>query len=435
MSKRKSDNSTLKPADAKLTPPALRPVLPDKHEPSAARCLRALKVELRYNIRSQRPELYQFSSDDTIPQAPVQQWFNMTDRMEARLRDLLGQRFAYLTDRGPKPMHYAKERWGMVIDAHLCSRERDPFLDWLSDRPAWDKSPRLDTYLDDLFSAGDSALVRWAAQFLFLGPVHRAYTPGAMLAEMPVLVGAQGIGKSALLRNLFPPEHSVWVNDGLHLAADPKVRAESLLGRVVVEASEMAGSNRADLESLKTFISRQDDGAVRLAFRRNPEPTPRRCVIIGTTNRLDALPNDPSGNRRFVPITLKPATQAVEDYLAEHRDQLWAEALVRHTAKVDPRLPRTLMPDAAVAAEAHRNRDTMLEDALDAALPPDWEGTLEQAAQKSGLLGDHENGAKLSMRDSKRLGAALRGSGREMHQVKVGGIKRRIWKPAVPRTA
>ena len=74
------------------------------------------------------------------------------------------------------------------------------------------------------------------------------------LAEMPVLVGAQGIGKSALLRNLFPPEYADdWTTDGLHLAADPKVRAEALQGRVVVEAGEMAGANRADLESLKSF--------------------------------------------------------------------------------------------------------------------------------------------------------------------------------------
>ena len=133
----------------------------------------------------------------------------------------------------------------------------------------------------------------------------------------------QGIGKSALLLNIFPPEHAGWMNDGLHLAADPKVRAEALLGRVVVEAGEMAGSTRADLESLKAFVSRQDDGGVRLAFRRNPEPAPRRCIIVGTSNRLDVLPNDPTGNRRFVPVVLNPPTQAVEGYLTLHRDQLW----------------------------------------------------------------------------------------------------------------
>ena len=429
-----ADNSTSKPADTTLPPAALKPTLPDKTEPSTARALKMLKIEFRYNSRSYCAELFQFSSNGTIPDAPVQQWFKLTDRIEAKLRDLLTQRFNYPTRGGLQPLTYGEARWKQVVNAHLCGRERDPFKDWLSDLPPWDESLRLNTYLDDIFSAGESPLVKWVGQFLFLGPIHRAHEPGAKLDEMPVLVGSQNIGKSALLRSMFPPEHSVWFNDGLHLAADPKVRAEALQGRVIVEVAEMAGSNRADLESLKAFVSRQDDGAVRLSFRRNPEPTPRRVIIVGTADRYDSLPNDPSGNRRFVPITLNAATQAVEDFMAEHRDQLWAEAICRHAAGVNPRMPRTLMPDAAVAAEAHRNRDTMLEDAIDAALEPDWEGTLEAAAQKCGLLSPNQTGAQLSMRDSKRLGAALRGSGREMHQVKVGGIKRRIWKPAVPRT-
>ena len=188
----------------------------------------------------------------------------------------------------------------------------------------------------------------------------------------------------------------------------------------------MAGSTRADLESLKAFVSRQDDGGIRLAYRRNPESSPRRVCIIGTTNRLDSLPNDPSGNRRFIPINLSPATQAVEPYLAEHRDQLWAEALTRHAAEVNPKLPRDLMPHAAVAAEAHRNRDVMIEDALDE-LAPDFKGTLAEIAHKIGLLAAHDAGARLSMRDSKRLAAAMTVRGYVKRQVKKDGVNRRVW--------
>ena len=217
------------------------------------------------------------------------------------------------------------------------------------------------------------------------------------------------------------------MNDGLHLAADPKVRAEALLGRVVVEAGEMAGSNRADLESLKAFVSRQDDGGIRLAFRRNPEPAPRRCIIVGTSNRLDVLPNDPTGNRRFVPITLQPATQAVEDYMDEHRDQLWAEALSRHEQGISPRLPRELIPQAAVAAEAHRNRDTCIEDNLDK-LPDDWEGTLGECAKAIGLTPFDGDSARLNRRDVSRLSAALKVRYYSSHQVKQEGAKKRVWR-------
>ena len=295
--------------------------------------------------------------------------------------------------------------------------------------------PPHDSLLQELFNAEDCALTRWVSQFLFLGPVHRAYTPGAKLDEMPVLVGPQGIGKSALLLNLFPSENAGWVNDGLHLSADPKVRAEALLGRVVVEASEMAGSTRADLESLKSFISRQNDGGIRLAFRRNPEDAPRRCIVVGTSNRHDSLPNDPSGNRRFIPVVLHAPSQAVEEYMALHRDLLWSEAIYRHSLSVSPRLPRSLMPQATEAAESHRNRDTVIEDAL-AKLPADWEGTLAETAQKIGLLSLTDAGVKLPMREQKRLSAALTGLGWVMRQVKQEGIKSRVWKrDAVPGTA
>ena len=101
--------------------------------------------------------------------------------------------------------------------------------------------------------------------------------------EMPV-TGPQGCGKSTA--PLCVAAGHPMVPDGLHLAADPKTRTETLQSRVIVEVAEMAGSTRAELESLKAFLSRTDDGAVRLAYRRNPETALRRCIIVGTSNGL-----------------------------------------------------------------------------------------------------------------------------------------------------
>ena len=93
------------------------------------------------------------------------------------------------------------------------------------------------------------------------------------------------LGSQRFLRNILPDEYrNEWFGDGLHLAADRKTRVEALQGRVIVEAAEMAGSTRAELESLKAFLSAQDDGNVRLAYRHNPEPSPRMCIIVGTAN-------------------------------------------------------------------------------------------------------------------------------------------------------
>ena len=400
------------------------PMLPDKNQPSLAGAIFDIGVHLRYNLRSQQTELMQMEAD-AIPSVPTHQWVVITDRAENRLRDVLTRRFTCQSATGPKPMTYSQQQWKLVVGAHLCSREVDPFLEWLNDLPAWDATPRIDNLLRELFNAEDCALTRWVSQYLFLGPVHRTYTPGAKLDEMPVLVGAQNIGKSSLLSNLFPDEHSEWFSDGLNLAADPKLRAEAIQGRVVVEVSEMAGSNKADLDSLKTFMARRDDGTLRLAFRHNPEPSPRRACFIGTTNRLDSLPNDPSGNRRFVPISLHPPSGAIEPYLAIHRDQLWAEALYRHAQGLSPRIPRDLTTLASKAAEKHRNRDTVIEDALDL-LPPDWRGTLGETAQKIGLVGVND-ATRLSQRDSRRISSAFTGNGWIMRQRRVEGVMRREW--------
>ena len=66
-----------------------------------------------------------------------------------------------------------------------------------------------------------------------------------------MLIGDGGIGKSTFLRELLPPDMPDLFSDTLNLASQNKERVESTLGRVIVEISEMAGSTRADQESLK----------------------------------------------------------------------------------------------------------------------------------------------------------------------------------------
>ena len=371
--------------------------------------------KLRYNARAASAEICIQGT-----------WQDMKDRTEDDIRAKIGELFHYQTDRGPRPLHYGGESWRMFLNAILNNCEVDPFLEWFEGLEAWDGTERLDCYLNDLFEVETTPIVRWVAQFPFVGTIQRAYNPGAKLDEMPVLTGAQGIGKSALLRSILPSEYrDDWFADGLHLASDPKTRAEALQGRVIVEASEMAGSNRAELESLKAFITRQDDGAVRLSYRRNPEKMQRRCVIIGTSNRTDSLPNDPTGNRRFVPIDLPTSTGAVEPYMDKNRVQLWAEALKRYLDGVRARLPRDLMPDAAAAAEGHRNRDELLEDRIDA-LTIEWPIPLVRIAEEVGLIESAEHGVKLNTRDTRRLTSALKNAGWELERTKTGRFWSRV---------
>ena len=381
---------------------------PKKDAAALEAALQILGVQVRYNIRAQRGE---FCENGCA-------WTALHDRNTAKLRRTIGETFEYVTSgRGCSPLNFGEYSWHLYLNAILAECEIDPFFEWLKELPPWDTKTRLDTWLATVFETDcDPDLLAWASRFIFLGPVWRADHPGTKLDEMPVLIGPQGVGKSTALRLVFPADHPEWFADGLHLAAAPKERAEALQGRVIVEASEMAGASRADLESLKAFLSRTDDGSVRLAYRRNPENLPRRCVIIGTAN-AECLPNDPTGLRRFVPIRLLGGDVGkLIDYLRQNRDQLWAEALVRFINNVEARLPAALFTAQAEAAEGARRRDDLMEDAVERWLmaeKPDG-FTMSDAVSAIGIASGPA--ANLHQRDARRVAAVLRRMGYDKKQ-------------------
>ena len=418
-----------------------------------ARALQELGVDVRFNLRANGS------------------WLQANDRTEARLQERIARSFT--TGKKNARLIFGPDTWRRALNALLADREIDPFLAWLEGLPAWDGRQRLDGWLGEVFTVDPNCpLTKWTARFVFLGSAQRAFEPGAKLDEMPVLVGPQGCGKSTALRLALPPQDPQWFADGLHLAADPKARAESLQGRVVVEAAEMAGSTRAELESLKAFLSRTDDGAVRLAYRRNPETMLRRAIIVGTTNDEYCLPNDPSGNRRFVIVKvgskpdrcnvddqpaycpfmkypdllaqgqpcpacghegLVPSVAYLRKFLDANREHLWAEALFLHRAGNGARLPDEWAQVQAAANDGHRQQDETLEDAVGSwltAAPTTF--TLTQAAEGCGLA-DVGRGPRVSMRDQKRLGAALTASGCSKAQKRFGTGRRYVWKR--PETA
>ena len=276
-----------------------------------------------------------------------------------------------------------------------------------------------------------AAIATWVSRFLLLGPIARAFRPGRKLDESPVLAGPQGCGKSTALRKLLPDSEPDWFADGLHLAAEPKTRAEALLGRVIIEASEMAGATRADLESLKAFLTRTDDGSVRLAYRRNPETMLRRCIIVGTTNADSSLPNDVTGNRRFVVIDVAAGPDGVEglrSYLDTNRAQLWAEALAVHGAGSDPiRLPEGLGSAQAEANERHRRSDSVLEDAV-AMLKPRTSARLKELMVAADVVAVN---APPDMRTEFRFASALRLNGWVREHTRMGAR----WSRVIAQTA
>ena len=232
---------------------------------------------------------------------------------------------------------------------------------------------------------------------------------------------------------MFPGDAPAgWFGDNLNFAADAKARAEALQGAVVVEVSEMTGSTRAEIQALKAFLTRTDDG-VRLAYRRNPESHPRLCILVGTSNEAQCLPNDWTGNRRFLVVEVEATDRGaagVRVVLDDWREQLWAEALHLHREGVEARLPDAFAGRQAAVNEQHRAADTILEDALDSWLD-DAGGrntfTLREAAEGCRMV---EPSGRVSRSVELQLAALLRARGfeRDANARKVDGVRKRCWR-------
>ena len=58
--------------------------------------------------------------------------------------------------------------------------------------------------IGEIFLGNPNKLATLAMQRMMIGAVARAYNPGCSMSWLPILVGAQGVGKSMFSRSLVP---------------------------------------------------------------------------------------------------------------------------------------------------------------------------------------------------------------------------------------
>jgi hypothetical protein len=214
-------------------------------------------------------------------------------------------------------------------------------------QPQWNQTKRIDTWLIDYAGAPDTPYVRAVGPIFLVAAVRRVRQPGCKFDEMPIFQAMQGENKSTALQILAVNKE--WFSDELPLNADSKKVVESLQGHWIVEASELKGMKKADVEHLKSFLSRTVDKA-RLSYDRARSDWPRQCVLAGTTNDTHPLPRDMTGNRRYWPVS---GVKFDLEKLRRDRDQLWAEAAKRESEGFSIRLAEGLWDTAAQIQADH----------------------------------------------------------------------------------
>lgn len=324
-----------------------------------------------------------------------------------------------LDDDGVRAIYFSViERWGFrppkdfffdCIYNEALKNSFHPVHNYLA-QLEWDGVRRVEGWLAHYAAADDDAYTRAVGTVLLVAGVRRIRHPGAKFDEMVVLESEQGLEKSTALATLaVRPE---WFSDSLPLNADEKIAIEVLSGHWIVEAAELKGMRKGEIEHLKAFLSRQADEA-RLAYDRMRTEVPRQCIIVGTTNANEYL-RDVTGNRRFWPVRVK---RFDIDALERDRDQLWAEASVLEAQGMSIRLDRKLWADAEKAQERR-----MIEDP--------WVGVIEKALGvfKAGkiLVADMWEivNVPIGMRSQEhnaRLGESMRSLGWERGKARIEG--------------
>ena len=268
---------------------------------------------------------------------------------------------------------FSKRNYDLAVVKVADDRSYHPVLEYLDSLPEWDGIRRVDSLFIDYLGAADNDYVRVVTRKILCAAIMRVRHPGIKFDPMLVFNGPQGIGKSTLVARLG----GEWYSDSLSMSdMNDKTAAEKLQGYWIIEISELAGLRKAEIDKIKSFVSRQDD-KYRASFGRRVSPHPRQSVFFGTTNAENGFLRDTTGNRRYWPVKTPGSRQKHPwDISDEEVRQIWAEAVTYAESGERLELPAGI---EAMARKEQReamegdDREGLVREYLDTLLPTSWD--------------------------------------------------------------
>lgn len=337
-------------------------------------------------------------------QDPARRWRDSDDV----LLQLYVQRHIGLTKVGVATVH----------DAALVAafrNVRNECREWL-EAVQWDQTERLAYVLNEAFGATQSAYTQAVGRCWFISMVARVMEPGCKVDTVPVLEGAQGVGKSSALKVIG----GKWFAE-CHESVLTKDWYGVLDGHMLVEISEMHSFTRGEVERVKGLISCQVD-RYRKAYGRNTEDHPRQSVLVCTTNR-DDWQRDETGARRFWPVLCGAIDQ---NWLRTNRENLFAEAV--HLYRQGVQWWMSDETDQSEEVEKRRDADS-------------WEPIVREwlKGRDAVTTGDVLSGCldlpanKQDVIYQRRIARVFRALEWKQRVVKEDGVNRRVWLKPRPR--
>ena len=234
----------------------------------------------------------------------------------------------------------------------------------------WDGVPRLDTLLIDYLGAEDTPYVRAVTRKTFTAAVARIYRPGCKFDTMLTIQGKQGAGKSTLVAKMG----GEWFSDTFG-TMQGKEAYEQVMGVWVMEVGELAGMRKAEVETIKQYLSKQKD-RFRPAYGRRIQDFPRQCIFIGTTNASEFL-RDTTGGRRFwiVDTPNEPKYSVWDELTPDIVRLVWGEAIEAYKRGEKLYLSGKLEADARVIQASYQEENAnvgIVAEYLERLLPDGW---------------------------------------------------------------
>lgn len=288
----------------------------------------------------------------------------LIDRDDANIRHYLERAYGI--------SHLAKTKDAMQVWAQKTVFH--PVHDYLKG-VKWDGKKRINTLFIDYQGAEDTEYTRVVTRKSLVAAVARIFKPGCKFDNIPVLVGKQGSKKSTIVAKLGKQ----WFSDSFSfntLTKNETKSYEQLQGVWILEIAELSGMAKAEIESVKHFVSKTED-RFRVAYGHRTEIFPRQCIPFGTTNKWDFL-KDPTGNRRYWPITVgvtEPIKDVFTDLTEDEINQIWAEAVHYYRNKESLHLPEEMAAIAAEVQEKHTEQHPWTEivrSYLEEKVPENW---------------------------------------------------------------
>ena len=358
----------------------------------------------------------------------TEDWQDLSDEREYKWIRHIAENYTYekehSTSKGTwystQPLRYAPNQFNGFLQA--IAPRVDLFKELLENMPEWDGKRRAHKILDFVFGqthiAAHEEYQEQLSRQMFFHVVQRTYEPGCHQPWLPVIVGNQGIGKSRLFSIMALKDR--YFVDQINVAKTSKQLAERMAGKAIGEISEMGGMSQGSIETIKSYLSSIDDGGDRAAYARNTKQELRRYALFGSSNKIETLPNDETGNRRFLPIPVykeKGDTLSEEEWnqLKSAIPQVYAETIHDYKAgKNYTKMPADIAKIRDELLDAHRNADPLEAD-IERVCDTDSAYTVVLAWREMG------NKGMPSKAERNNIGKAFRNIGWESKSVRING--------------